>query len=195
MGDNRAVFEVKSAGDHENLIQVLADNQIFNYSVEYNASEIYLQKEALSLAFQPPDILHRENEKGLERRILNDIFRHTRPQHIMCFGDYGTGKTVLNKHLLEQLSKEARQAGIRLGTTYVKCGSNFDTSLKVIRKLLSSVGSSESTAGFSSVDYVNALEKECANFDYWIVILDEVDKLVEKRNSETEAAKLTPFST
>ena len=97
------------------MIQVLADNQNFKCSVEYGSSGIYLQKEALSLGFQPPEILHRENEMEQERGILNDIFRHTRPQHIMCFGDYGTGKTVLNKHLLDQLAKEARQAGIRLG--------------------------------------------------------------------------------
>jgi cell division control protein 6 len=156
------------------------------FAVEYNASPIYLRKEALSLEFQPPNILHREKEMTEQREILNDIFRHTRPQHTMCFGDYGTGKTVLNKHLLVQLSLDAQQRGIRIGSTYVKCGRNFDTELKIIRKLLHSVNSPYATTGLSSVEYVGALEKECEKVDYWIVILDEVDKLVEKRNWETK---------
>jgi cell division control protein 6 len=186
LSDYRITGATGAFGSETEVVQSAA-TVISTVTVQH--SRIFLQKEALSLAFQPRDILHRENEMEQERGILNDIFRHTRPQHIMCFGDYGTGKTVLNKHLLEQLATEARQVGVRLGTTYVKCGSNFDTSLKVIRKLLSSVGSRQSTAGFSSVDYVNALEKECENFDFWIVILDEVDWLVRKRNSETKESE------
>ena len=36
---------------------------------------------------------------------------------------------------------------------------------------------------------MNALEKECENFDFWIDILDEVDRLVGKRNSETKESE------
>ena len=55
------------------MIQVLADNQNFKCSVEYGSSGIYLQKEALSLGFQPPEILHRENEMEQEK---GDSERH-----------------------------------------------------------------------------------------------------------------------
>ncbi len=63
-------------------------------SVEFNTSPIYKMKEALSLTFQPPDILHREKEMVEQREILNDVFRHTRPQNTMCFGEAMLMKTV-----------------------------------------------------------------------------------------------------
>lgn len=104
----------------------------------------------------------------------------------MLRGYYGTGKTVVSWALLKRLADEAASRGLRLATTYLNCGRNMDTQVRVTRELLRSVKSASDKAGMGSNEYVNALCEEAKRFDYWIVVLDEFDKLLANKNQRSK---------
>jgi cell division control protein 6 len=157
--------------------------------VQRRLSSIFRQKEALSLNYQPDNLLHRDEETKSIEEILDDVRNGIPPRNIMVLGAYGSGKTVVCKHASKELERKSSLQELTVASAYVNCGALADTHIRIMRELLRSINSPFAKPGLSGNDYASAVKNEAKRFSCWIVVLDEVDKLIDKRNAESKRSE------
>jgi len=140
------------------------------------ADLIFKDKAPFSLDYIPTHIVHRDGQGEYIRQTLSDMDRGVRPRPLLCVGAVGTGKTVLVRSLCRGLSNDDVKA------VYVNC-SNMNTQAKILRKVLAELGSPMNT-GFPGDMYLSAFLDKVAGIKWVILVLDEVDRLLDKEGSE-----------
>ncbi len=127
---------------------------------------ILINEEALTEAFVPTRLLHREGQVRELERCLSPALKNRSIENIFLIGTSGTGKTTVVKWILESYFKEL--------SAYVNCWK-YRTPHEVLTEILLSfqvpVHGRESTG-----ELTKALEKS-AQKTKRIVCLDEVDRL------------------
>lgn len=138
-------------------------------------SEIFKNEEILSPEYLPDILPHRENQvKQLADNLL-PASKGRKPQNTFIFGSPGIGKTAVSKYVFREFEE---YSGIK--TIYMNCW-DYNTSLSVLTKIVSSLGMFVQRRGWSKDEVISrlieALEKSKKSL---LICLDEVDQLVYK---------------
>jgi cell division control protein 6 len=141
--------------------------------------------ELLNESFIPDSFPHREEEIQHLVDILSSVIRNTRPSNILIYGKTGTGKTSTTRHVISLL-KEATND--RVTTCYLNCQVN-DTPYSVLTTIvngLSDAGEKIPLLGWTTDRIYGELVSRINGLSgFVIIILDEIDKLVEKSGGDS----------
>jgi cell division control protein 6 len=139
---------------------------------------IFRNKTVFAMDYVPDRILHRDSQTRQIAEILSDMNRNTRPRNILCLGSFGTGKTAVIRRFCRGLTEGVKFA-------YVNCAEH-DTQSRIIRETLRQLGR-EAKLGFPKDHYL-ALFKLAASECLWLIlVLDEVDRFMTRRDSDSNA--------
>jgi cell division control protein 6 len=149
--------------------------------------QIFKNREVLTSEFTPEIIYHRNKEINTIASILAPSLKGARPSNIFIYGLTGTGKTLVSKHVAEELEKISSQGNYPVKVLYINCKMKkiSDTEYRLLTELTRMLGYNLPTTGLPT-DYIyqtffNALDSEKRIV---ILILDEIDALVEKMGDE-----------
>jgi cell division control protein 6 len=137
--------------------------------------KIFSDKRVLELDYVPSHILHRDEQVKKIQSILTDMNNGVRPRNILCIGDFGTGKTAVVRSVCRDLSSGCRPV-------YVNCAEE-NTQSRIIRAILRQFDVSVKT-GFPKDHYLRLFKENVARWQCVVLVLDEVDKFVEREDSE-----------
>ena len=152
---------------------------IFNTFLQ--KKRIFKNKEALSSAFIPDEILHRDIEIEELSNILAPSLLLERISNILVYGFSGTGKSLVTRHVAQSLSTTASDKNVSIIPIYINCRlENNNTEYRLISNLCTVFGVEVPVSGLS----VNALYKKFVSAvdtedKALILILDEIEKLVQ----------------
>lgn len=125
----------------------------------------------LSPASVPETIIGRDEEID----ALVETLAGSTTQHLSVHGPRGSGKTLLARRALEELSADVT-------TCYVPC-TTYDTQYKVLQRVSQVLTGSATPSGYHTTELQRQLEDELADRRL-IVVLDEVDFLLENDGND-----------
>ncbi len=141
--------------------------------------------ELLNESYVPDSFPHREEEIQHMVDILSSILRNSRPSNILIFGKTGTGKTSTTKHVMGLLKEVAKE---KVTTCYLNCQVN-DTPYSVLTTIVNSLSNDDEKIpllGWTTDRIYGELISRINKFGgFVIIILDEIDKLVEKSGGDS----------
>ncbi len=111
---------------------------LVNFFEDYLTKKpIFRDKLPLQSNFMPDQILYREEQVRLTAQILAPSLRLEKCSNIFIYGKTGTGKTLVAKHVLQQLNLVSEQKKIPLKLIYVNCKLRrvADTEYRLIAQL------------------------------------------------------------
>lgn len=147
---------------------------------------IFKNKEILSSSFVPEVILHRDSEIERLSNILAPSLLLERVSNILIYGFSGTGKSLVTRYVAHNLAVTAMEKEVDVMPIYINCRlENNSTEYRLISNLCSIFGIKVPVSGLS----VNILYKKLINIidskdRVVIIILDEIEKLIQKSGDE-----------
>lgn len=151
---------------------------------EYLEKEsIFRNKDVLSTNFHPEDILHREDQINELASILAPCLKGNDPSNVFIYGTVGTGKTLVTKHVCDELLNVSESSSKDLEVLYINCKMRkvADTEYRLSAKLARELGAEVPSTGLPTDAvydrFFKALEKKNGVV---IIVLDEIDALVRK---------------
>jgi cell division control protein 6 len=148
---------------------------------------IFKNKDVLTTKFTPENIPHRDPQIKQIALMLAPILRNEKPSNIFIYGKTGTGKTLVIKNIIENLTKKAEKERVGLKIIYINCKMQkiTDTEYRLLAQLISEFGERVPYTGLPTNElykkFFRHLESEAKNI---IIVLDEVDSLIGKIGDE-----------
>ena len=140
---------------------------------------LFKNREALSPAYIPSRLPHRELELKKISHYFNPVFSENVNVKVHIYGKIGTGKTVLCNMLGRNLEREAKEKGVKLKYVYINLAYTpkpYHVMLELMELVLGS-----STTGLSPEQMLGKIAKTIINKDVKIVVaLDEVDTYIKE---------------
>jgi len=146
------------------------------------ASTIFLNKRTLYHTYVPEVLPHRHQQISDIVDILVDILRGYPPANIMIYGKPGTGKTVVAKHVSEEIRMAANKRKKEANIHYISC-ADANTTFKVLTTIARTLDIGKlphSTSDYRTTIRDAVHEKSIV----MMVILDEVDKLIKRSGDD-----------
>jgi len=138
-------------------------------------AKIFADKRVFQLDYVPDHILHRDQQIKEIRSILADLENDVRPRNILCLGDFGTGKTAVVRSTCRSLPSMCK-------VVYVNCAEE-NTQSRIIRAVLKQFDVSFKP-GFPKDHYLQLFKDQLTRCQCAVLILDEADKFVERKDAE-----------
>ncbi len=140
----------------------------------------------LSSSYIPEFFPHREQQIDYMVRTLSTIMKHGKASNLVLYGKSGTGKTSITKYVTQMLV-EATKNGVNL--VYINC-QIYDSPYSILVSMVNSItqGSEERIPSMGwPLDkiYAEFLTRMKAVNKYVLVVLDEVDKLIQKNGGDS----------
>jgi cell division control protein 6 len=149
---------------------------------------IFQNKDALTIRFTPENIPHREAEISTIAKILAPALRNERPSNVFIYGKTGTGKTLSISYITNEMAKIAKKKDVPLKPIYINCKMRkvTDTEYRLIAQLAREFGHEIPATGLPTDEVYKIFYEAIDKAPGFIVllILDEVDRLVEKCGDE-----------
>lgn len=148
-------------------------------------STIFRLKEALSPKFLPDKILHRDEQINALAHILAPSLKKEKPSNVFVYGKSGTGKTLVTLHVCRELEKFSGENGVKI--LYVNCKMRkvADTEYRLIAFLCRALGKLVPATGLPTYEiYKEFFELLDREGKIYILVLDEIDRLVKKSGDE-----------
>ncbi len=148
---------------------------------------LFLNKKALQGNYTPDEIPHRDEQIDQIAGMLAPSLRMEKPSNIFIYGKVGTGKTVVCKHVAEQIVKISKEKNIPLKVFYLNCKMKrvADTEYRIMSQLAKAFGEQVPTTGLPTDEvyklFIEAIDNKK---QLLILILDEIDQLVKKAGDE-----------
>ncbi len=143
---------------------------------------LFKDKKVLQSNYTPFDVPYREEQIDLIAGILAPALRMERPSNIFIYGKTGTGKTLVVKHVSDQILDVARENKLNLKIIYLNCKLKrvADTEYRLIAQISRELGHEIPATGLPTDEvykiFVSILEK---NKMLLILVLDEIDEIVK----------------
>ena len=156
-------------------------HKIFTQFLE--ARPVFKNREALSIAFTPQNIPHREKEIEELGRMLAPALKGAKPSNVFVYGKTGTGKTLVVKYVTSELERVGK--GIKV--VYLNCKMNrgADTEYRLLARLAKELGKEVPFTGLpTDMIYHTVFSLLDSKPTTVILVVDEVDALVQKTGDE-----------
>lgn len=148
---------------------------------------LFLNKKVLQSNYMPETILHRKAQVDQLAAILAPALRKEKPSNLFVYGKTGTGKTLSIQYILSKLIETATQKSIPLKTIYVNCKLKkiADTEYRIIAELARALDQEIPTTGLPTDEVYNLFLKKIDEQEQIVIlVLDEIDRLVQKAGDE-----------
>ncbi|MDY6770718.1 MAG: ORC1-type DNA replication protein [Candidatus Nanohaloarchaea archaeon] len=151
---------------------------------EYLESEsVFQDKDVLSTNYRPDDILHRDDQIDELGSILAPSLKGNDPSNVFIYGTVGTGKTLVTRHVCNELKSVADRAEESLEVIYINCKMKkvADTEYRLSAKLARELGSDVPSTGLPTDEVYDRFFEALDDKDgVVIIVLDEIDTLIKK---------------
>jgi cell division control protein 6 len=160
---------------------------IFTKHIE-KRSKIVKNKDMLLTSYLPDELPHRSSEIDSIATIIASAFKGSKPSNIMIFGTTGTGKTAVMNFIGNELKKED-PTGALCSYIHLNC-QIIDTPYGILYEIGRQTKTVEDNVrmpftGWSIEKIYSEIRKHLDEQDkVFIVVLDEVDHLVKKKNDD-----------
>ena len=159
-------------------------NPFFKYLENNQPSDFRL--DVLSSSFIPDSFPHRSEQIDQMVKALSSVMRNNRPSNLLLYGKSGTGKTSIARKVSEMLT-EAYSESVKI--IYLNCQIN-DSAYSVLVNMTNSVLADEKEkiplSGWTLERVYAFLLSTLKGLDgYVILMLDEIDKLVQKNGGDS----------
>ncbi|MHA1409687.1 MAG: Cdc6/Cdc18 family protein, partial [Candidatus Odinarchaeia archaeon] len=150
-------------------------------------SNIFKNRDVMRPTFIPSQLPHREQQITRVGMVLASALKGGTPSNLFIYGKTGTGKTAVVRYVLDKLSDrvEKLNTNFRIKCAYINCRI-IDTNYRVLARLAETLGLEVPFTGLPTDEvyfrFKNELDTERQLFT---IVLDEVDKLVEKNGTDT----------
>ena len=157
------------------------------FSNYVDKESVFKNKDALTTNYKPDNILHREQQINDLGSILAPALKGNDPSNVFLYGSVGTGKTLIVKHVKDELKTVAKDRDIDLNVLYINCKMKkvADTEYRLLAKLARQLGEEVPSTGLPTDEiynrFFNALQEQKGVV---IIALDEIDALVKKVGDE-----------
>ncbi len=148
---------------------------------------LFKEKKVLQSTYIPEEVKHRDAQITQIANILAPALRIEKPSNIFIYGKTGTGKTLAVRYLAEQMLTLADNKKIPLKIVYLNCKLKkiADTEYRLIAQLAREFGKEIPPTGLPTDEVYNIFFKAIDEEKRIILlILDEIDRLVEKAGDE-----------
>jgi len=160
------------------------DERLFDEFLEIDP--IFTDKEVLRPSYTPKKLPHRDSQVNAMARVLVPALRGDTPSNILIYGKTGTGKTASAKYVANELQTTSQKSDVPCKVEYINC-EVVDTQYRVLATLAKEFGRDDvPMTGWPTdrvykafFDAVDSRERVA------VVMLDEIDKLVEKSGDDT----------
>ncbi len=141
-------------------------------------SGIFENRDVLRSTYIPSELPHREEQINGLASVLIPAIRGETPSNILIYGKTGTGKTAVAKYVGKEL--EENGIGVKCSVVYINC-EIVDTQYRILAHLARHFDKEVPMTGWPT-DQVYAEFREALDDEkrVAVVMLDEVDKLVNK---------------
>ncbi len=149
--------------------------------------QIFLDRSALTISFEPHVIPHREKQITELSRIVAPALKGGKPSNVFIYGRTGTGKTVVTRLVGQELEKTSNSNGNKIKVVYVNCKMKnaADTEYRLLASLSKEFGKVVPFTGLPTDQvyqvFFEAVDKQKRTN---IIIIDEIDTLVDKNGDE-----------
>ncbi len=157
------------------------------FSNYVDQESLFKNKDALTTNWRPENILHREQQMNNLASILAPSLKGNDPSNVFLYGSVGTGKTLIVKHVTEELKTVARDKEIDLNVLYINCKMKkvADTEYRLLAKLARQLGEEVPSTGLPTDEIYNRFFEALKEQKGVVIIaLDEIDALVKKVGDE-----------
>lgn len=148
---------------------------------------VFRNKEALTPNWKPDNILHRDQQINDLASILAPALRGDDPSNVFIYGSVGTGKTLVTRHVTEELRHVASEEEADLNIVYINCKMKkvADTEYRLLAKLARQLGDEVPSTGLPTDEVYNRFFEALKEQKGVVIIaLDEIDALVKKVGDE-----------
>ncbi|MHC1590634.1 MAG: Cdc6/Cdc18 family protein, partial [Candidatus Helarchaeales archaeon] len=157
-------------------------DQVFNKFLQAD-NKLFKNRDALRHTFVPDVLLHRKRQQEQIGNVLGPALQGSTPSNIFCYGRTGTGKTIVVKYILNYLKDKCVEANRPIPlTNYINCRI-VDTNYRVLASLCKTVGENVPFTGLPTDEVYLRFKAALDSKDQlMIIVLDEVDELVKKKD-------------
>jgi len=159
-------------------------NNLTTFFEEFLYKEsLFVDRGFLLSSYIPETIYHRDKEINKAAAILAPALKQEKPSNLFVYGNTGTGKTLVVRHVLDNMGEIAKNKEIPLKIVYVNCKLKrvADTEYRLIAQLASFFGKSIPPTGLPTDEvykiFYSAIEKEKGIV---LFVLDEIDQLIKR---------------
>jgi len=148
---------------------------------------LFIQPAALTIAFEPGAIQHREKQIDELARALAPALKGARPSNIFVYGKTGTGKSLVVNHVTSELVKAAEKVNQKVRVIYINCKMKHtaDTEYRLLAALAKALGKEVPFTGLPTDQvYKTVFESIDSEPQTVILIIDEIDTLVRRTGDE-----------
>ena len=132
----------------------------------------------------PENFPHRDRQIGLMVESLSSIIRDSRPSNLLLYGKTGTGKSSVTQYVISKLGEKAPNSIL---TCYLNC-QTFDSPYSILINVAKSISDADPipVSGWPLDRVYSELNARIEKSKrYIVIILDEIDKLVEKNGGDS----------
>ncbi|MFB6180421.1 MAG: Cdc6/Cdc18 family protein [Candidatus Nanohalobium sp.] len=127
------------------------------FSNYIDKDSVFKNKDALTTNYKPDNILHRDEQINDLASILAPSLKGNDPSNVFLYGSVGTGKTLVVKHVTDQLRSVACEQEIDLNILYINCKMKkvADTEYRLLAKLARQLGEDVPSTGLPTDEIYN----------------------------------------
>ena len=148
---------------------------------------VFKNKDALTPHYKPNEILHRDQQIDDLASILAPALKGNDPSNVFLYGSVGTGKSLIVKHVTQELKTVARNEEVDLNINYINCKMKkvADTEYRLLAKLAEQLGKDVPSTGLATEEVYSIFFDALQDMTGVVIIaLDEIDALVKKVGDE-----------